>query len=299
MTAVLLVGYNRPENLLQRITELSRNRPEKLYISIDGSDNSVIRTGISESIETGAKLYFDPKTLNVNIMPRNLGLSSHIDTAVSKILETEENVLVLEDDIRITETLVSQLSSGFREFSKSPNFGTIGGFSGVPIYSEAKRNYWRQTPAFSAWGWMIGRHSWSKYSLQIPKGDLEEQLKKSKSWHSLSKTQKNTWLHRFGKVQANPSLTWDYQMQFMCFKYDHFNVLPLFRICENVGFADSRSTNTKNAKPVWMQDHVLFQGEFNKSLSPFPSKILSKHVDSFTISGDSYMRKRINILRQR
>lgn len=299
MTAVLLIGFNRPENLSQRMIELSKNRPSRLYISIDGTDNAENRRRIVTNIENGSKQYFDPSTINLNILSKNMGLSRHIQSAVSKILETEEEVIILEDDIRISNTFVVQLNYGYQLYANSANFGTIGGFSGVPFFSGIKRNYWRETTTFSAWGWMIGRNSWSKYSIQIPKGDLEEQLRGSKSWHSLSKTQKIVWLHRFEKVRANPSLTWDYQMQFMCFKNDLINILPLFRICENVGFADSRSTNTKNAKPAWMQDDILFEKDFKKKLSSIPSMMLSKHVDAFTISGDSFLRKKVNQFKPR
>jgi hypothetical protein len=84
----------------------------------------------------------------------------------------------------------------------------------------------------------------------------------------------------------------------MTFKYDVAHYLPLYRICENVGFNDIRSTNTKNLQPKWMQSSVIYEREFSQKLLPdFLSK-LGSNVDTFTISGDSKLRKSINNVRR-
>jgi hypothetical protein len=146
---------------------------------------------------------------------------------------------------------------------------------------------------------MVGRHTWSKYEQFLPHGDLDAELSKSQSWALLTPIQKTTWLTRFEKVRSYPKLTWDYQMQFMTFKYDLTHHLPLFRICENTGFNDLRSTNTVNRKPKWMQENRIYDREFTQKELPDSILTLMNHIDSFTISGDSNLRKSLNRLKQR
>jgi hypothetical protein len=298
VSAVLLLGYNRPENIVQRIQEISANKPKHLYLSIDGAESREIRKSIKSAVETSLNEYHDPKAVSVYFRDSRLGLSRHILTAMDTVLETEDKVIVLEDDIKIGSSFVSQLTAGFNTFSDNPRFGTAGGFSGVPITFSKLNNYWRTTRYFSAWGWMTNVRNWEKYQFMLPPGDINNQLRDSKSWQDLNRRQQEVWLHRFDKVRKNPELTWDFQVQYLSFKYDLINVLPLFRICENVGFGDSRSTNTKSPKPKWMQSGIVSTSSFRGSLSTAASNLIASHIDSFAISGDSSLRQNLNWIRR-
>jgi hypothetical protein len=299
VTAVLLLGYSRPESILQRINEIASNNPSHLYVSIDKSESPEIRKSVRLAVESALNQYPNPTSVSVTFRDSRLGLSSHITTALNSILENERRIIILEDDIKIGPTYLTQMTKGYETFSDNPNFGTIGGFSGVPIPRSDVNNYWRRTKYFSAWGWMTSVATWEKYQLNLPPGDINNQLRRSESWMMLSDRQKKTWLYRFEKVRNNPGLTWDFQMQYLSFKFDLFNVLPVFRICENLGFGDSRSTNTKEAKPKWMQSDTLCTSSIKAEIPSRASNFLSKHVDSFTISGDSSIRQNINWIRRK
>jgi hypothetical protein len=299
VTSALLIGYNRPDNLIQRISEIEKNSVSHLYISLDKCDDQEISREVLKAVEDKVKSSRLGNNVTIWRQNSNLGLSQHIHWAISSVLEEEESVVIIEDDIRIGTSFVSKLCQGYSELSEKENFGTIGGFSGVPIINTQFRNHWRRSRYFSAWGWMVGRSTWDKYELVLPDGNLERQLSNSKSWQRLTATQQSTWLTRFEKVRKNPKLTWDYQMQFMTFKHDFINYLPLFRICENTGFNDPRSTNTIHKRPKWMQENVIYDRSFAESHLPNVLEPLMSSIDSFTISGDSNLRKKVNILRQR
>lgn len=299
MTAVLLLGYSRPENMVQRIKEIASNKPHHLYISIDKSESPEIRKSIKLAVENSLSQYPDSTAVSVYFRDSRLGLSSHITTALNALMEIEGEIVILEDDIKVGPTYLAQMAEGYEEFSSHPGFGTIGGFSGVPIPRLDLGNYWRKTKYFSAWGWMTNRSTWEKFQLNLPPGDFHNQLAESTSWNTLNRRQQRTWMYRFEKVRNNPRLTWDFQMQYLSFKFDLFNVLPVFRICENVGFGDARSTNTKEAKPKWMQSNLLCTTGIRGEIPEIASNFLSDHVDSFTISGDSSMRQNINWIRRK
>ena len=67
----------------------------------------------------------------------------------------------------------------------------------------------------------------------------------------MSAQERLIWKRRFGKVIQNPMSTWDFQMQFMSFKFDKLHYLPYFRIIDNEGFNDVRGTNITGRIPNW------------------------------------------------
>ena len=128
-------------------------------------------------------------------------------------------------------------------------YAFVSAFSSLPapprILRKFLANKFRVATYTSLWSWGIRKEIWNLYELDISRLDSKIALSKSKLWNKLSSRQKNIWLHRFKKVSDDPKKTWDYQMQFMCFRYDLLSLSPIFRAVDNVGFADIRSTNTK------------------------------------------------------
>lgn len=300
MTTVLLLGYNRPEFLSKRIGEISKNRPSSLIISIDGNSDKSVSSKIMQSLEKAIDTYFDPSSVRVLHNKSNLGLALNVTSSISSILEESEKVTIIEDDIEIGDNFLKNIELAYSSFQSDENIATVGGFSGMPakLLSSKLENRWRQTKYFSAWGWSIDAVTWEKFRLTIPAHQIEFSLQRSVSWNQLTLSQKEIWFKRFSKVASLPTLTWDYQMQYMSFKYDLVHVLPLFRICENVGFEDSRSTNTRNRRPTWMGAHYIDDRIIERKTHPWHSHELEKHLDSFTISGDSRIRSIVNALRK-
>jgi hypothetical protein len=73
------------------------------------------------------------------------------------------------------------------------------------------------------------------------------------------------------KVAIDPNKTWDFQMQFMSFRYNLPNLSPIYRAVDNVGFADNRSTNTKSRKPKYYfgkTDYRFIEGVIWSGLVP-------------------------------
>ncbi|CAN1484207.1 hypothetical protein MCERE3_00028 [Candidatus Nanopelagicaceae bacterium] len=293
--AILLLGYNRPEFIRRRMQELGEFKPHKLIISIDGGCGP---DALKEFKEIQAQVLRSSQNMEFILHGENLGLVRHITGAITKTLESHEYVIVVEDDVCLAENYVENilksitLNLGFR-------VATFGGFSPVPGLKNARRlNSWRRTKYFSAWGWCVGRDIWSLYSHEIDEQELIDGLKNSKKWNSLSEYQKATWIYRFEKIIANPLLTWDYQMQFLSFKMDFEHVLPIFRISDNEGFSDTRSTNTKATRPRWMGTGTSVSNSPIRRLSLKTISWLMERLDSLTIAGDSRVKEIFGIIKR-
>ena len=248
---VLLLGFNRIEHLKIRLEEIISWEPPHIYVSIDGpkifSANSV-----SQEIKNFLWHYKNHKNITLYINEKNLGLSHHITKAISKVLEIENNLIIIEDDIEIFKNAYMSMSQVLNNPNIS-NFGIVSGFSLIPSPPNILKNFlpnkFRITTYTSIWGWGIRKDVWEFYQLDLSNLNLELEVSKSNLWNNLSLRQKNIWLQRFMKVAKDPRQTWDFQMQFLCFRYNLPNLSPIFRAVDNVGFGDDRSTNTKNKKP--------------------------------------------------
>lgn len=282
--AILLLGYNRPELIRKRICELGNVNPHKLIVSIDGGSGVNI---IKQFEELKFETSISSQNTEFTIQETNLGLVRHITSAITKTLETYEYVIVIEDDVCLADNYVENILEGVT-LNLGFRTATVGGFS--PLSSSRNLgwvNSWRKTRYFSAWGWCVSRDIWAHYNHEISQEELLAGLQNSKSWNALSKYQQDAWMYRFKKIIDNPLLTWDYQMQFLTFKMDYEHVLPVFRISDNEGFSDFRSTNTKAARPRWMGSRMRISDSYIQRLSPDAISWVMMILDSLTIAGDS------------
>ena len=266
-----------------------------LYISIDGprDENEAV-----SRIETMGHLQEYESNNKVRVIYRetNFGLEKHLPQAIDEVLKQHDGVIVIEDDIKCSPTFYSEVCEALNLYGHE--YMTVGGFSPINFDAFMIHNRWRSTKYFSAWGWGVSRSSWEKYERNIDLKLYKQHLESGQMWNHLTRFQKNTWLGRFEKIASGRKKTWDFQMQYSSFKNDLLHLNVLFRICENVGFADMRGTNTKMNRPKLLGGEHLSQKEFvHKQLPAFIQEIL-EHLDSIVIAGDRKMLHFLSKTRQ-
>jgi hypothetical protein len=284
---ILLLGYNRPDYLADRLQELRKIAPPLIYISIDGSTDA-LADEITETLNTYLKNWPSASRVEIWRHKDNLGLTGHIPGAISRVLQENLKVIIVEDDISLSPNFYVNMINGFETLASNNIQGTVGAFSPLRLPRKLERlNRWRKTPYFSCWGWGVSREIWEKYEVDLRKENIELSLSKSKTWNHLSRTQKNVWMRRFEKLVLYPLDTWDVQVQYMSFKKDFVNILPISRFIDNIGFSDDRSAHTKGKKPQWIRNGGYSMNTIKTNSISFLSKPLVFLVDSNTVVGDS------------
>jgi hypothetical protein len=281
-TALLLIGYKRIDFLIDRLEEIKRNIRIPIFISIDGS-NSANEDEITRVIDTFILRNQDME-VTFRIQQENLGLAKHVTSAISGLLEFFDNVIVVEDDVVLSDRFVEIMIAGLELSFKDKSIGVIGGFSLLTSKNWlSRKNIFRKSDYFPCWGWAINRQNWEKYELSLPT-DFESKLNESPVWNNLSGFRTSLWRSRFKKVVGPNPLTWDYQMQYMLFRYDLKVLNTTQRITDNVGFSSSQSTNTIGHRPRWMGDLEVSREAFRNSISKVSQ--MYNLLDAFTIGGD-------------
>ena len=283
---VLLLGYNRPELILQRVKELKKNNVQHLYISIDGSRAPI--KGMTYCLEEVRNLYSGSGCLTIIEQEKNLGLAFHISSQISYLITKHQRLIILEDDISIGENFLLNMEKGIDYLKDKSHKGVVCGFSPIINYKNfIKKNKWRTTIYFHCWGWLCTEEIWKLYKLDISEENLILELSNSNSWNKLNKWQKHLWLSRFAKIQKNPFHTWDIQFQYMCFKYSLTNCAPFVSLTNNYGFDDQRSEHTKGKKPRWWLPGNPSPLVINSEVSKIVQLIFEKVIEPLTTAGDS------------
>ena len=282
---VLCITYNRPDYLRRRLIELLENeKVELVIISIDYCSDLITS---ENNLVIERFLLQHQNRIRVIQRKKNLGIARHLPVAVSEVLSEFKYVIVIEDDIKIGHGAIKQFVSATSLLDSKPEIFTIGGFG--PTFwlgSNIRRNKWRESIYFSAWGWMTSKIKWQEYNASLSDEKINEALFEIQNYPKLNSRQINTWTLRFRKVQKNPEFTWDIQVQYWTFRLGRKHLLPVMRILENQGFSDLRSANTSDHRPRWMGKERTYQKQSTMGTS---SRLISKlytFADSYTIGGD-------------
>lgn len=283
---ILLIGFNRLEKLQERLEELAKIAPEIIYVSIDyESDNQVAE--FTRSLEEIKSNWPKSSELFVDIKNKNLGLALHITSEITEVLKKHPALIIIEDDVIVSSEFINFARTSLSQIGFDSKYASVGGFSVIPSYRfNPFMNYSRNSRYFYCWGWGTTRNIWDKYKLVLESEKLESQLNRSKIWHQLGNDQKNTWIGRFRKVSSNPLKTWDIQFQYMSFCENLQHLVPVFRVTENSGFADERSSNTREKRPWWLGQLKKFYPKSVTKQLGFGFNIFFSPLESITLIGD-------------
>jgi hypothetical protein len=284
--AIVLIGFNRPEMLNQRLIDLKDLRNRKIYISIDFESTETIektRIAIASALTELSK----NNTVSVNYHNMNLGLTEHVTMVVTNALRNHDNVIVIEDDIELNDQTIYSLDFGLELMNCDSSIGSVGAFSPINLPKVLKgRNSFHKSKYFACWGWATSRAKWDNYRADLGEEDLLKSLNNSRIWSKLSKKAKVTWLGRFRKVQLNPSHTWDIQFQYISFKNGWTHLVPYGSLVGNTGFSDERGEHTKGPQPKWMREPNLPSRPIQRLSKGVFFRGLAELIASLTFIGD-------------
>jgi hypothetical protein len=251
--AIVLVGYNRPTLLKQRILDISRFNPAHLYIYIDGGASQY--TAEFESVKKQASKLFDKQVLRIEHSRVNLGISLNVTRAISKVFELHNYMIFVEDDVKLSNNFFQNMLNGLNHQIKNNLTGVVSGYS--VRFSESKENKWFNQRVPSFWGWACSKKTWNGYKLNLEEIDLLEELSKSYVWSRLFPWEKKYLLKSFIRVKQDSSHSWDPQFIFHLLINNYSNIAPIYSLTGNVGFGDRNATHTSYPKPAYVKNYRL------------------------------------------
>jgi len=245
-TAILLIFFNRPDLASISLDKLVASK-RNIYISIDGPRNSSDEPYVQECIalaEAFAERYSKLNAVKLLIRESNLGCKIAVRSAINWAFETEEKLIILEDDISFEDEFLETMDNWLEKFDTSKEVFHLNGYNPLPKNMEVSFSYLSRYA--HVWGWATWRDRWSFYDGELETWDGSDlRLLPGLLGQDLSDDFCEYWNRQL--LACTEGLdTWDIQWLYSQWRYGGFSLTPGSRLTGNIGF-DERATHTKQS----------------------------------------------------
>jgi hypothetical protein len=239
---VVLFGYNRPERFFATLSSLSKNKLAEfteLFVFIDGP-KSLDEIPLVNAVNEIAQKISGFKEFHVVSHSTNLGLAKSIRHGIDFVLEKNQSVIVVEDDLIVSESFLEYMNSGLRHYAHEPKVASIQGYQ----YPLAKT--FHQPIALrgaDCWGWATWKDRWESVTfdsnwlyrnLKVNGLDYEFDLDHSMPYMDMLEQEKN-------KLIDSWAICWHASM----FLQGRVSIYPGQTLVVNTGFDGKGTHRTK------------------------------------------------------
>lgn len=290
---VVLLGFKRPQALFNQLQNLKQLKLKNVYVIIDGTDQ--VTQEIFSLIFNWFKLNPDFKPeIHITFREKNLGLNQNMIKSLNKVFKMHRNAIILEDDVIFNQQSLYFMIYIIKHFSRETDFGAVSVFSPLSgklaIFKKKKTIYYRKNIYFPCWGWATTRKVWKQHIDRLENQNLISlNIFGTPSLHRMAKKRKLIWNGRFYKAKLFPNRTWDIPFQESLFINNLKVWMPLFTMSSNIGFRDSKATNTKVKKPWWVPKNIM-KGSQTFQFQIIENKFINitlNHLSSISFAADS------------
>jgi hypothetical protein len=233
-TPVLLLAFNRPDTTARVFEAISKARPSRLYVAVDGPRASRPReAALCAEVKRIVSAVDWPCELRTLFRDENLGCKRGVSSAIDWFFAAEEQGIILEDDclpspsfFRFCEELLARYRDDRRVFSVQGNF--FGA-------RRTPQSSYLFSKIFYMWGWATWADRWRAVDLQsLSVQDVRRSIVNDE-WLGSSPFLKAFWLNIAEQQAAGRIDSWGYPVMFHCFTHKLFNATPTRNLVLNIG----------------------------------------------------------------
>ena len=243
-TPVLLIGYNRPDCIIEVIEALKKVRPEKVYVFCDGpkigdieNQNQVkmVRDICKKNIDWNCEI-------RTNYKDQNMGCRAGVKHAIDWFFSHEEAGIILEDDIVPIESFFTFCQEMLEFYKDDTRIAQICGLSREADTYPPEASY-----SFSRfphiWCWATWSRSWKLYDNNMSNWN---EIKNRGLFDQLGdKNYSSYWTNHFNLMSDGALDTWDYVWAYSVLTQNMISVVPKNNLISNIGFGEL-ATHTSN-----------------------------------------------------
>jgi hypothetical protein len=279
---VLIIAFNRPDNLLKLINSLRKTKYRTIRISIDGPRNTIAqdRDLIKQNIEIVKSINW---TDDIEIYQNETNLKPRfaVPRAVNRVLEDFNKLIVLEDDVEVTPEAIQFFTWHLKQLEKSNSIGHISAYNNIPnqIINCAKETQ-RLSIFPESYAWATWRDKWLNYEDEIENVDIMKTFSRNQEYfENIGLFGKLSWCLEKRNAQNNYISTWAYRWMFALWKHNLYCVTSNYNLIKYNGHKNGSNTNT-NPRWIELETHQSSKLEFipNYKINPEAEKWASRKV---------------------
>lgn len=231
-TAVLLLGYNRPEHTAQLMDRLAEIRPTKLYVSVDGPKDTAQDRDFVDQVRTSMCTPTWTAQVQTRLIPSNVGNRQAIEGALTWFFSFEPRGIVLEDDCIPSQDFFTLAEHVLDRYEDNRQIWGMTGSNTASVHFDASYGFIRHP---LTWGWATWADRWNKHQWSD-----DTYLARTNSGQSAwpSTSHKHAFKRHLDSLASygTPD-TWDYQWAWTVMQEQGLWIVPSSQLVENVGFA--------------------------------------------------------------
>lgn len=288
LAPILIFTYKRLDTLKCTIDALKKNHfaeNSKVFIFSDGARDEGDKRLVQDVRDYLPTI---EGFLSVTIFEsfENKGLAKSIIGGVSKMFETCESVIVVEDDLITSTNFISYMNATLRNFQHQPKVFSIAGYSFnlATKPSEYEYDAYFVTRGWP-WGWATWKDRWVNIDWEVKDYEQFKLDAKAKKEFAQGGSDLNAMLQKQMEGQLDSwAIRWFYHQ----YKIKGLTLYPLFSKIHNIGF-DEFATHTKGSDKRYIPNmDSLGKHKFN-----FPLKIEKDPVFQKKFQSKMSVKRRI------
>lgn len=244
---IVLFTFNRPEHLCKTIDALKKNNISKescLYIFSDNYKKEEDKIKV-EQVRNYTKNISWFKNITIFESDKNKGLACSIIDGITQILKTHDRVIVLEDDLIVSEFFLTFMNKALNFFLNRNDIFSISGYCPpieIPEYYNDDIFLFQRN---NSWGWATWKDRWESVDWNV--SDFKDFIKNRKLRDKFN-LQGNDVTAMLLKQMTKKINSWSIRFNYSCFKQNKLNVYPKHSLIENIGSDGSGSHVKKTNK---------------------------------------------------
>jgi hypothetical protein len=261
-TPVLLLGYNRPQQMRGLIQSLAPLKPKLILLAVDGPRNN--RPNDSELVrqtqELVSQITWDAE-IRTRFRNSNLGLRRAVVDAVTWANSEYGKVIVLEDDVRAGPQLLDFLNHNLNVHRESAKIAHINGYNLVPEEHLTNPDLAARLSIYpESYAWATWDRAWQKYDDNLT-------WAKNASIQDIRKICGSTisalrWKQNFADAAAERIDTWAYRWLASMWEHEWLMVSPNRNIATYQGWKDGTHTRSRSS---WVELQIEIIQEITSS----------------------------------
>jgi hypothetical protein len=235
---ILLFAFRRPDTLIRTVAALQQNdlaKESELFVFSDAAKNAADRAKVGE-VRKYIRTITGFKSVHIFESTENKGLGNSIIEGVTRIINEQGKVIVLEDDLVTSRNFLSFMNQGLDFYRDHPAVFSIGGYTRPVDGLNEKEVYF--TKRASSWGWATWKEKWQPVDWEVKDYDRFRNDKEAKKGFNRMGSDMAGMLDKQMRGEINSwAIRWCYHQ----FKKDLVTVYPARSKVRNIGFAGSAS----------------------------------------------------------
>ena len=249
---VLIMAFNRPQDLKKLVDRLRSVRPENLYVALDGPrmDHPDDQRNVAECRRIIAEIDWTPHIRHL-YREENLGCGRAVSEAISWFLNDAERGIILEDDIIPRDSFFPFCTELLDRYADDPRVLGISGCNFVPPEYLSNDAPYRFSQVPHIWGWATWKRAWQVHDLDI--SDWRKQMSQRKLWRATGRKPGAYmyWRTIFDLMAQHAIDTWDMQLVFHAMSHGMLTATSNVNLIDNIGWGES-ATHTER-KPAYLR----------------------------------------------